>query len=1080
MKTLKIEGIGIKNNQTLETSKNSTLMTRIPDRLDSSTIRGKATNVPFMPGGMEDDIKERQNDVDEEENFDWEEFKKEIERSGLKTIAPGLDRGLMVDGIKRKNEFELFDEIVNEEFDENNNEKEKDSNVQDENGTSEEIDSFVQNVELMQSNKENKNERQNWAHMIDVTTEFINFNELVPELAHQFPFELDTFQKHAVYHLEKNESVFVAAHTSAGKTVVADYAIALAMKHMTKCIYTSPIKALSNQKYRDFKETFEDVGLLTGDVQIKPEAACLVMTTEILRSMLYRGADLIRDVEFVIFDEVHYVNDAERGVVWEEVIIMLPSHVNLILLSATVPNTFEFANWVGRTKQKDIYVISTLKRPVPLEHYLYAQGQLHKIVDSNRTFQPRGYKEASEIKKKKDDRFGKVSWNGISMLLKKKNLLPCVMFTFSKKRCEENADSLGNMDLNTSTEKSAVHIFVEKSFQRLKGTDRELPQIQRMRDLLSRGIAVHHGGLLPIVKECVEILFQRGLVKILFATETFAMGVNMPARTVVYTSIRKHDGTGFRDLLPGEYTQMSGRAGRRGLDATGTVIIACGDQVPFENTLRQMILGLPTRLESQFRLTYNMMLCLLRIESLRVEDMIKKSFSENSAQLALPEQHNELKKGAEKLENMDSLSCGICNIDIETLYEYNTLALNNMHEILAALLSRKGINWFISTGRVIIINNALFRNCPAVVFKINSKQGAKTTFTCLAIKESRADRLSGELLPAPISYICIPEQSKLTFEVLNDVSYMEIVQVTSEKLAIEFDVNSPRVSPRDLNETAINLLTLVNKNRSGFRDNQIDKTFIEVKEKDMQRKVLLKKMKDLKCMACPDLNEHYGKFHEQKSLAVQVAELQNKLSEKNLTLLPDFESRIKVLKHLQYIDDQSTVQLKGKVACEINTTDELITTELIFDNLLGDYEPAEIIALLSCMVFQEKSSDEPPNLNPKLSNGKKMIVETATRLVNLQNDFGIPIVLDDVLTNLNFGLVEVVYEWARGMSFKDIMGLTNVLEGSIVRCIVRLDETCRELRSAARIVGDTNLYKKMEEASIAIKRDICFAASLYF
>ena len=163
----------------------------------------------------------------------------------------------------------------------------------------------------------------------------------------KYPFELDIFQKEAVYHLERNESVFVAAHTSAGKTVIAEYAIALAKKHMTRAIYTSPIKALSNQKFRDFKNMFGEVGLITGDVQINPEASCLILTTEILRSMLYKGADLIRDVEWVIFDEVHYVNDLERGVVWEEVIIMLPSHVNLILLSATVPNYMEFADWVG-------------------------------------------------------------------------------------------------------------------------------------------------------------------------------------------------------------------------------------------------------------------------------------------------------------------------------------------------------------------------------------------------------------------------------------------------------------------------------------------------------------------------------------------------------------------------------------------------------------------------------------------------------------------------------------------------------------------------------------------------------------
>ena len=171
---------------------------------------------------------------------------------------------------------------------------------------------------------------------------------------------------------------------------------------MTKAIYTSPIKALSNQKFRDFRTTFDDVGILTGDVQIRPEASCLIMTTEILRSMLYRGADLIRDVEFVIFDEVHYVNDLERGVVWEEVIIMLPEHVSLILLSATVPNTYEFASWVGRTKQRDIYVISTPKRPVPLEHYLWGGKQLHKIVDAEKKWIEKGWKDCDLALRHKD------------------------------------------------------------------------------------------------------------------------------------------------------------------------------------------------------------------------------------------------------------------------------------------------------------------------------------------------------------------------------------------------------------------------------------------------------------------------------------------------------------------------------------------------------------------------------------------------------------------------------------------------------------------------------------------------------
>lgn len=607
-----------------------------------------------------------------------------------------------------------------------------------------------------------------WAHMVDVNRNITNFRELVPNMAKKWPFELDTFQKEAVYHLENGDSVFVAAHTSAGKTVVAEYAIALAAKHMTKAIYTSPIKALSNQKFRDFRHEFEDVGILTGDVQINPEASCLIMTTEILRSMLYRGADLIRDVEFVIFDEVHYVNDLERGVVWEEVIIMLPEHVTLILLSATVPNTYEFASWVGRTKKKEIYVISTPKRPVPLEHYLWANKAMHKIVNADKKFLEKGWKEANDALSGKDkikapatveplpaqrggannrggppqnQRIGQQRdgtqrggqqrggaqqrggpqqrgrgqpqqgrgniartgrgggrttaaqdrniWVHLVQHLRREDLLPACIFVFSKKRCEENADALSTLDFCTASEKSAIHMIIERSIARLKPEDRILPQIRRLRELLSRGIAVHHGGLLPIVKEVVEILFAKTLVKVLFATETFAMGLNLPTRTVVFSGFRKHDGRAFRDLLPGEYTQMAGRAGRRGLDPVGSVIIVASgsDEAPPVATLRQMILGDPTKLRSQFRLTYNMILNLLRVEALKIEEMIKRSFSENATQALLPEHEKQVKLSEADLAKIKREPCETCDIDLDLCHEASMAYQSQTLDLHLGLLS---------------------------------------------------------------------------------------------------------------------------------------------------------------------------------------------------------------------------------------------------------------------------------------------------------------------------------------------------------------------------------------------------------
>ena len=232
-----------------------------------------------------------------------------------------------------------------------------------------------------------------FSHAIEDNTDLQDFYQKLPKekFAIDFPFELDTFQKRAILHLEQKESVFVAAHTSAGKTVVAEYAIAMAMKHKTRAIYTSPIKALSNQKYREFHQKFKHVGIITGDVVKNSDASCLIVTTEILRNMLYKGSDMVRDIEWVIFDEVHYVNNDERGVVWEETFIMLPEHIGIIMLSATVPNSMEFADWVGRTKNRKIYVQQTFKRPVPLEHSIYLLGKFHVIKEKEGPFLEKEY-----------------------------------------------------------------------------------------------------------------------------------------------------------------------------------------------------------------------------------------------------------------------------------------------------------------------------------------------------------------------------------------------------------------------------------------------------------------------------------------------------------------------------------------------------------------------------------------------------------------------------------------------------------------------------------------------------------------
>ncbi|QKX54813.1 uncharacterized protein TRUGW13939_01902 [Talaromyces rugulosus] len=1170
------------------TAKNSTSLLRRP-AARADFVRGAAGFFPFSPGGLEgvEAIAEMESGIqaNEKERVGGKQGLDRIinfgTEGGLLEIPPGFSRGMKFEEPKssaaEEDNKDVEETLAREEegiATENPQTEQDAKEVGDDDDETmseddeQDIDSllpiefpaFEPRSQLLAASAQ-KGGRE-WAHVVDVNKEITNFHDLVPDMAKEWPFELDTFQKEAVYHLENGDSVFVAAHTSAGKTVVAEYAIALAAKHMTKAIYTSPIKALSNQKFRDFRNIFDDVGILTGDVQISPESSCLIMTTEILRSMLYRGADLIRDVEFVIFDEVHYVNDMERGVVWEEVIIMLPEHVTLILLSATVPNTYEFASWVGRTKKKDIYVISTAKRPVPLEHYLWAGKSMHKIVDSNKKFIEKGWKEADDILSGRDkakaqkaadaqaqsqasqkgapqgrgrgrgaggrDRGGpqrggpqggqgrganrgpstrgsgniartgrgggrtsaaqdRNVWVHLVQYLRKENLLPGCIFVFSKKRCEENANSLSNQDFCTASEKSAIHMVIEKSLARLKPEDRVLPQILRLRELLGRGIAVHHGGLLPIMKEIVEILFAKTLVKVLFATETFAMGLNLPTRTVVFSGFRKHDGKGFRDLLAGEYTQMAGRAGRRGLDTVGSVIIVTSgrDEAPPAGALRRMILGDPTKLRSQFRLTYNMILNLLRVEALKIEEMIKRSFSENATQALLPEQEKQVQLSEASLAKIKREPCSYCDIDLETCHQaavdYEKLT-RDLH--LGLLTSPVGKRLF-TIKRLVVYRKDGIRTAGVIVREgIGSGEPNIQVLEIGAVSDKRHQSDILPFLPTfRHLFRNLPTQSDgMTLKVCR-VPLADVECVTNTLVKVGGPIWYLNIKKEALKFGDMEL----SKYCASWEDSTWDELDwarvkeLQVREILNQRQAQAAIAQSCQCLSCPDFLKHFEMQHDEWQVKENISQLRQLMSDQNLQLLPDYQQRVEVLRELGFVDEESRVQLKGKVACEIHSADELVLTELILENVLAEYEPEEIVALLSAFVFQEKTENE-PTLTPQLEKGKEAIVRIAEKV----NEFQIlhQVILssedsNDFTSKPRFGLIEVVYEWAKGMSFNRITNLTDVMEGTIVRTITRLDETCREVKNASKLVGDPTLYTKMQQAQELIKRDVIFAASLY-
>jgi len=472
----------------------------------------------------------------------------------------------------------------------------------------------------------------------------------------QYAFPLDPWQQQAVLAIHREDNVLVTAKTGSGKTLVGEYQIVYSLRQKKRIFYTTPIKSLSNQKFHDLKKLFPEasVGILTGDIKFNPDADIIVMTTEILRNLLFKantataklgtaGVISLDNLGAVIFDEVHYINDPERGHVWEETLILLPPHIRLILLSATIDSPEIFADWLGNAKQHPIVLLKTTHRIVPLIHGVYDQitpmekPPLQPLKTGDEApFQPQVYqgwlKARTDLLKEKDKwvehvkaahKIGESIAGSVDKIkiksfthtlnealdqLKVRNLLPALFFVFSRKETERYADQLKDTFLDTSEQAAVKHIISFHLHPFIK-TLEHLPQYNQLLPLLQRGIAFHHSGLLPLLKEIVEILFARGFIKVLFCTETFAVGLNMPARTVVFLDLKKPGNGGtFRPLRSDEYIQMAGRAGRRGKDTQGTVIyLPSRDPMPLDE-IRGVFSGHLVPLESRLQFHYDFLL----------------------------------------------------------------------------------------------------------------------------------------------------------------------------------------------------------------------------------------------------------------------------------------------------------------------------------------------------------------------------------------------------------------------------------------------------------------------------------------
>ncbi|XP_020409735.1 DExH-box ATP-dependent RNA helicase DExH10 isoform X1 [Prunus persica] len=919
--------------------------------------------------------------------------------------------------------------------------------------------------------------------------------------AKTYEFTLDPFQQISVACLERNESVLVSAHTSAGKTAVAEYAIAMAFRDKQRVIYTSPLKALSNQKYRELSQEFKDVGLMTGDVTISPNASCLVMTTEILRGMLYRGSEVLKEVAWVIFDEIHYMKDRERGVVWEESIIFMPPAVKMVFLSATMSNATEFAEWICNLHKQPCHVVYTDFRPTPLQHYVFPVGGngLYLVVDENELFREENFVKLHDtFSKQKSD--GHRSSNGkasgrtakggtasggsdifkiVKMIMERK-FQPVIIFSFSRRECEQHAMSMSKLDFNTQEEKDDVEDVFRKAVLCLNEEDRQLPAIELMLPLLQRGIAVHHSGLLPVIKELVELLFQEGLVKALFATETFAMGLNMPAKTVVFTAVKKWDGDSHRYIGSGEYIQMSGRAGRRGKDDRGICIIMIDEQMEM-NTLKDMVLGKPAPLVSTFRLSYYSILNLLsRAEGqFTAEHVIKNSFHQFQHEKALPDIGKKVSNLEQEVAILDAsgeaevAEYHKIKLDIAQLEKKMMTEITRPERVLYFLLPGRlvkiregGTDW----GWGVVVN--VVKKPSSALGSLPSRGGGYIVDTLLHCSPGSSENSSqpkpcpprpgekGEMHVVPVQLPLISALSKLRISIPSDLRPLEARQsilLAVQELGTRFPQGLPKLNPvKDMGIEDPEIVDLVNQ--------------IEALEQKLYAHPL-HKSQDVQQIKC---------FQRKAEVDHEIQQLKSKMRESQLQKFRDeLKNRSRVLRKLGHIDTEDVVQLKGRAACLIDTGDELLVTELMFNGTFNDLDHHQIAALASCFIPGDKSNEQ-IQLRTELARPLQQLQESARRIAEIQHECKLEVNVDEyVESTVRPYLMDVIYCWSKGASFADVTQMTDIFEGSIIRSARRLDEFLNQLRTAAHAVGEVALEEKFAGASESLRRGIMFANSLY-
>lgn len=750
---------------------------------------------------------------------------------------------------------------------------------------------------------------------------------LTAEFMAQYDFPLDDFQKLGCQHLEDGKSVLIAAPTGAGKTIIGEFATFLAEHHGNRCFYTTPIKALSNQKYQDLVKIFgeSEVGLLTGDSSINSNARIVVMTTEVLRNMIYSDSEAISQLGYVVMDEVHYLADKFRGAVWEEILIHLPERIQIVSLSATVSNAEEFGEWLKTVRGETEVVLSEI-RPVPLyQHIVIGNRLLDLFVDDGRVNPELVRLERNSTRRIPggDIRNNNRGWQqkNFSVIksltrpeivekLREREFLPVIYFIFSRAGCDAAVTQCirEGISLTNSEEKDEIRSVIARRTSELSTEDFGVLGFYEWCQALERGIASHHAGLLPMFKETIEELFQRGLLKVVFATETLALGINMPARTVFLEKLIKWNGETHAPISPGEYTQLTGRAGRRGIDIEGNAIVMWSEQID-----SSMAAGLASTrtypLKSSFSPTYNMTANLVdRFGRERARKSLGSSFAQFQADKAVVGLARQIEKNKH---------------GIDSLRGEAECHLGDMNEYMEHRFAIKELEASYSARRV----------------------GGSRKKAHAAIEEEIAER----------------------------------------------------------------------------------------------RRFL----KSHPCHQCPDRESHARNFEKAARLDRESQGLTNRMESRTNVIPRTFDRVAEVLSELGYLQGD-TLTPQGELLTKIYAESDLLLAELVNTDLLSDIGAAELVGILSSLIYEGRGER---SRTPRLPKSIELLVpEVArvwSRIVLLEENYGIAPQREP-----NFDLAWSAYRWANGYGLQTILRETEITVGDFVRCIRQIIDLLGQLLDA--------------------------------